>query len=137
MVGDSKRSDIAPAVSAGLRAILVPHENWAVVEDALDIDEDRYTRVQHLRQVLDLLGVKAVDLRPSFRAEIDCYGIFEGGGAKGLAHVGALKACEERKIVFRGVAGTSAGAIIAGLIAVGYTAEELFSPGKGRPPRQT
>jgi predicted acylesterase/phospholipase RssA/FMN phosphatase YigB (HAD superfamily) len=128
VVGDSKKSDIAPAISAGLRAILVPHENWAVVEGAVDIDESKYTQVQLLRQVLDVLGVKAVDFRPSFRDDIDCYGIFEGGGAKGLAHVGALKACEERKIVFKGVAGTSAGAIIAGLIAVGYTAEGLFSP---------
>lgn len=55
------------------------------------------------------------------------YGIFEGGGAKGLAHVGALKASEDRGIHFEGVAGTSAGAIVACLIAAGYKSDELFS----------
>lgn len=55
------------------------------------------------------------------------YGIFEGGGAKGLAHVGALKASESRGIDFEGVAGTSAGAIVASLIAAGYTSDELFN----------
>jgi putative hydrolase of the HAD superfamily len=128
VVGDSKRSDIGPAISAGLHAILVPHENWTVVEDTFEVDGSKYTKVEHLRDVLDVLGVPAIEFRPAVHTGIDCYGIFEGGGAKGLAHVGALKACEERKIRFKGVAGTSAGAIIAGLIAVGYEAEELFSP---------
>jgi len=55
------------------------------------------------------------------------FGIYEGGGAKGLAHAGALKAAEE-KFTFIGVAGTSAGAIIASLIAAGYKADEIYSP---------
>jgi NTE family protein len=66
---------------------------------------------------------------------INAYGIFEGGGAKGLAHAGALKAAEENDIRFVGVAGASAGAIIASLIAAGYSADELFNPtykGKNR-----
>lgn len=58
---------------------------------------------------------------------MDAFGIFEGGGAKGLAHIGALKvAQEERSITFRGVAGTSAGAIVAALVAAGYSANELY-----------
>lgn len=130
VVGDSKRSDIEPAISAGLNAILVPHENWAVVEGASQIKEEAYTTVNRFRDVLKAVGAHEADFQPTFRAEIGCYGIFEGGGAKGLAHVGALKACEDRKIRFDGVAGTSAGAIIAGLIAVGYKAHELFSPEK-------
>jgi NTE family protein len=128
VVGDSKRSDIDPAIGAGLHAILVPHENWSIIEDALEVDESKYTSVKHLRGVLDVVGMQLIEFQPALHPEIDCYGIFEGGGAKGLAHVGALKACEERKIRFKGVAGTSAGAIIAGLIAVGYQADELFSP---------
>jgi predicted acylesterase/phospholipase RssA/FMN phosphatase YigB (HAD superfamily) len=128
VVGDSKRSDIDPSISAGLNAILVPHENWAAIESAVEIDEKNYKKVEHLKDVLEVLRVPPVELRPSVHTGIDCYGIFEGGGAKGLAHVGALKACEERKIRFKGVAGTSAGAIIAGLIAVGYDAQDLFSP---------
>jgi len=128
VVGDSKRSDILPATRAGLKAILIPNENWAAVEAAIDIDEATYTAVRRIKDILGVLGVEEVDLTPAVQPEIECYGIFEGGGAKGLAHVGALKACEERKIKFRGVAGTSAGAIIAGFIAVGFKAEELFSP---------
>jgi predicted acylesterase/phospholipase RssA len=58
---------------------------------------------------------------------MEAYGIFEGGGAKGLAHVGALKAAENRRINFHGVAGTSAGAIVASLIAAGYSSDELFN----------
>jgi hypothetical protein len=78
--------------------------------------------------ILRLVATNATDFQPTFRLGIECYGIFEGGEAKGLAHVGALRACEDRKIHFKGVAGTSAGAIIVGLIAVGYRAQELFSP---------
>jgi len=59
---------------------------------------------------------------------VDAFGIFEGGGAKGLAHIGALKAAEENGVKFIGVAGTSVGAIVASLVAAGYTPDELFSP---------
>lgn len=52
-------------------------------------------------------------------------GVFEGGGVKGIAFVGALCYLEEKGYKFSRVAGTSAGAIIASLLAVGYTAEEL------------
>ncbi|MFL6844505.1 MAG: patatin-like phospholipase family protein [Allosphingosinicella sp.] len=55
------------------------------------------------------------------------YTIFEGGGAKGITHLGALKALEQEGLVVAGAAGSSAGAIIAALVAVGYTADELFA----------
>lgn len=55
------------------------------------------------------------------------YAIFEGGGAKGLYHVGAIKALEEERLALVGVAGTSAGAIVAALVAVGYRADEIFT----------
>lgn len=54
------------------------------------------------------------------------FGIFEGGGAAGITHVGALKAIEQNNFEFIGVAGASAGALIAALIAVGYKANEIF-----------
>jgi NTE family protein len=53
------------------------------------------------------------------------YAVFEGGGAKGITHIGALEALR-RDYAIVGAAGASAGAIIAALVAVGYTAEELF-----------
>ena len=53
---------------------------------------------------------------------------FEGGGAKGLVHLGALHAIEDSgRFEIAGVAGTSAGAMIAALVAAGYRAEDLFS----------
>jgi NTE family protein len=56
------------------------------------------------------------------------FAIFQGGGAKGMSHVGALAAAEKQGFWFYGVAGTSAGAIMAALVAAGYTARELFDP---------
>lgn len=53
---------------------------------------------------------------------------FAGGGAKGLAHVGALKALETHQVDFQGFAGTSAGAIVAALAAAGVRADEMIDP---------
>jgi NTE family protein len=50
--------------------------------------------------------------------------VFEGGGAKGVAFVGALKAFERRGHTPRRLIGTSAGSITACLIAAGYNSEE-------------
>lgn len=55
--------------------------------------------------------------------------VLSGGGAKGLAHIGVIRALEENNIPIDYVAGTSMGAIVAGLYAAGYTPdqmEELF-----------
>ena len=48
-----------------------------------------------------------------------------GGGARGIAHIGAIKAFEELGIKFDYVAGTSAGSIIGALYAYGKTAKEI------------
>lgn len=55
--------------------------------------------------------------------EID--GVFSGGGIKGFSLVGAYEVLEERGYRFKRLAGTSAGAIVAGLIAADYTGREL------------
>ncbi|WP_079509712.1 patatin-like phospholipase family protein [Mesobacillus jeotgali] len=52
-------------------------------------------------------------------------GVFSGGGIKGLALVGACAEIEERGFRFKRVAGTSAGSLIAGLLAAGYTSLEM------------
>lgn len=54
------------------------------------------------------------------------FAIFEGGGAKGIAHVGALRVVESYDFELQGVAGTSAGSLIAALIAAGYRSEEIM-----------
>ena len=50
-----------------------------------------------------------------------------GGGAKGAAHVGVLKVLEENDIPIDMIVGTSMGAIVGGLYAIGYSASELDS----------
>src|ERR1700722_20038315 len=55
----------------------------------------------------------------------EVYGVFEGGGVRGTALVGAVAAAEKNGITFRSVAGTSAGAIVASLLAAGYDANEM------------
>jgi NTE family protein len=51
--------------------------------------------------------------------------VCEGGGVKGIGLAGAHAVLEERGFVPQNVAGTSAGAITAALIAAGYTAAEI------------
>ena len=51
--------------------------------------------------------------------------VFEGGGVKGIALVGAFSVLEKRGYEPQNMAGASAGAIVATLIAAGYTAAEL------------
>lgn len=52
--------------------------------------------------------------------------VFEGGGVKGIAYVGAMKVLEEKNILpkIQRVGGTSAGAINAALVALGFTNAE-------------
>jgi NTE family protein len=54
--------------------------------------------------------------------------VFEGGGVKGLAFCGALKVMEEKGITtdVNRLAGRSAGAITAGLLACGYTSDAIM-----------
>ena len=49
-----------------------------------------------------------------------------GGGIKGAAHIGVLKALEEENISISAVAGTSIGSAVASLYAMGYTPDEML-----------
>lgn len=55
----------------------------------------------------------------------NCMAIFQGGGCKAIAYIGAYKVAYNKGAIFNEVAGTSAGAIVAALIAAGATPEEL------------
>ncbi|ENN83697.1 MULTISPECIES: patatin-like phospholipase family protein [Rhizobium] len=59
------------------------------------------------------------------------YCVFEGAGARGLGHVGAYRSLSKHSIEISGLAGTSAGAILAALACAGYDAEEIFSDKTG------
>lgn len=49
-----------------------------------------------------------------------------GGGAKGAAHIGVLKALEDEGVKIEYISGTSSGSIIAGLYACGYLPSDLI-----------
>ena len=51
--------------------------------------------------------------------------VLSGGTAKGLAHIGVIKALEEYGIKPDLIVGTSMGSIVGGLYAIGYTTKEL------------
>lgn len=49
-----------------------------------------------------------------------------GGGIKGVAHIGAIKALEEEDIKIDYISGTSSGSIVATLYACGYSPDEIY-----------
>src|ERR1700678_2369271 len=51
--------------------------------------------------------------------------VLSGGGAKGLAHIGILKAIDSAGLKIDYITGTSMGSIIGGLYAVGYSADSI------------
>lgn len=51
--------------------------------------------------------------------------VLSGGGAKGLYHIGILKALEENSIPIDYISGTSMGAIIAGMYASGHSVQDM------------
>src|SRR5574344_2575027 len=53
--------------------------------------------------------------------------VLSGGGATGAAHIGVIKALEENNIPIDYVTGTSIGAIIGSLYAMGYTPDEMLA----------
>ncbi|MCB9195722.1 MAG: patatin-like phospholipase family protein [Flavobacteriales bacterium] len=79
----------------------------------------------------------------TFKAQIRNL-VLEGGGVRGIAYVGAIKALEEHQMLdsIENVAGTSVGAITATMISLGYSSNEIrnelaslkiqkFNDGKG------
>ncbi|GAE17114.1 patatin-like phospholipase family protein [Bacteroides pyogenes] len=51
--------------------------------------------------------------------------VLSGGGAKGLTHIGVIRALEENNIPIDYITGTSMGAIVGSLYAMGYTTDEM------------
>ena len=52
--------------------------------------------------------------------------VLSGGGAKGLSHIGVIKALEENNIPIDYISGTSMGAIVAALYAIGYSPDDMI-----------
>ena len=75
--------------------------------------------------VLFLLAV-SLSAEPVVDAERERVGlVLSGGAARGLAHIGVLKALEEQGVMIDAIAGTSMGAVVGGLYAAGYSVSEL------------
>ena len=53
--------------------------------------------------------------------------VLSGGGARGMAHIGVIRALEERNIKVHAIVGTSVGALVGALYASGKTPNELES----------
>ncbi|WP_026572536.1 patatin-like phospholipase family protein [Bacillus sp. UNC438CL73TsuS30] len=53
-------------------------------------------------------------------------GVFSGGGIKGFALIGACQEIENQGFQFERLAGTSAGSIVAALLAAGYSSKEIY-----------
>ena len=53
--------------------------------------------------------------------------IFQGGGLKSIAYIGAILALEEEGFICKKAAGVSAGAIFATLLMAGYTGKEMIN----------
>ena len=65
-------------------------------------------------------------LMPSLPAQAQKVGVvLSGGGAKGLTHIGIIRALEENDIPIDYIAGTSMGAIIGALYAMGYSPDDM------------
>lgn len=52
--------------------------------------------------------------------------VLSGGGMRGIAHIGAIKALEEHGVFATHIAGTSAGAVVGALYAYGYNWKEML-----------
>lgn len=74
---------------------------------------------------LALAPLAAQEQRPSRTPRIGV--VLSGGGAKGLAHIGVLRVLEAAGIDAEVVTGTSMGALVGGLYAVGYTPASMDS----------
>ena len=63
---------------------------------------------------------------PDTNGELRVGLVLAGGGARGIAHVGVIKALEEMQIPVHAVAGTSMGALVGGMYAAGMNSDQLL-----------
>ena len=82
-------------------------------------------------RLIIVILVLLITFKPAFTQETDTITkpkiglVLSGGGAKGLAHIGVLKVLDEIGITPDYITGTSMGAVVGSLYALGYTAKEI------------
>src|ERR1700761_1594953 len=84
-----------------------------------------YRRYFLIYCLLLLSGIRvfAQEPQPGQRPKIGL--VLSGGGAKGLAHIGILKAIDSAGLKVDYITGTSMGSIMGGLYAIGYSADSI------------
>jgi NTE family protein len=76
------------------------------------------------KRILSTATACLFSLLPVFSQSVGL--VLSGGGAKGAVHIGIIKALEENNIPIDYIAGTSIGAIVGSLYAMGYSPDEML-----------
>lgn len=108
---------------AVLVCVWVSSVAWAQ-KDSITIADANWQKylqglVEQVRKEKKLQAGEEVDVKVGL--------VLSGGGAKGFAHISVLKAIEEAGVRIDYIGGTSMGALVGGLYAVGYSAPQLDS----------
>src|SRR5215475_3615600 len=83
-------------------------------------------RILHLKYILPCLLLSSIQVFSQSTSTRPKIGLtLSGGGAKGLAHIGILKALDSAGLQVDYVTGTSMGSIIGALYASGYSADSI------------
>src|SRR5690554_219223 len=83
--------------------------------------------MKYLIIVVSLFFTSVMFSQENTKQDVKIGVVLSGGGAKGLAHIGALKVIDSLGIRVDYIAGTSMGAIVGSLYASGYTGKEIDS----------
>ena len=78
-----------------------------------------------IRKLLIWLPISSVCVLTAHASEPKVVLVLSGGGARGVAHIGVIKALEQMRIPIHGIVGTSMGAVVGGLYASGYSPEQM------------
>ncbi|MEO5681476.1 MAG: patatin-like phospholipase family protein [Chitinophagaceae bacterium] len=89
----------------------------------------RFSVISFLFILLLLVGCLPAVSQRNIRPKIGL--TLSGGGAKGLAHIGILKAIDSAGLKVDYITGTSMGSIIGGLYAIGYPADSIEKMARG------
>ena len=73
--------------------------------------------------IISLFLITLLNLLPAQAQKVGL--VLSGGGAKGLTHIGIIRALEENNIPIDYITGTSMGAIIGSLYAMGYSPDDM------------
>lgn len=100
------------------------------------IIQQQRTEIEHLRKTIAVNKINEVPNEFNIIKDTKDYEylVLSGGGIKGLSYIGALQELNKFNILYdkdgkfklKGIAGASAGTILASLLAVGYTIDELI-----------